>query len=91
MDINTPEKLNKENLSAADAFLAGTLWADFRRCLRAARPEPALPTDDPSTAAHKSFLRDGFEKCIDTIEALPYESGETEANPFARPATNPVD
>lgn len=78
--------LHKDNTPLAAGFIHGPTWLDIKRCLIDRQPPAAEVTDDPNVAAAKSHQRSGFEKCIQAIEALPFENPGEASNPFDRPA-----
>lgn len=83
---NQPPYLQKANVEPAGNLVNGALWLDIKRCLMERGPESLLVTDTPDVAAAKAHQRQGYEKCIKEIEALPYDAPAQPDNPFQRPA-----
>ena len=86
--MSTPQFLQKDNIQAAGSFVSGVLWQDFKRALMERRPEAATTSDSADTAAAKGHQRTGYEKCIEAIEALPFDAPDAPVNPFERPAVS---
>lgn len=84
--MSQPSFLQKDNLGPAGNFVNNALWHDFKRCLMERRPAAAETSDDPSTAASKGHVRNGWEKCIEEIEKLPFDLPPVPENPLDRPA-----
>ncbi len=86
------DKLRKENAEPAASFVVSPIWSDIRRVMMLRRPAAPAPEDLPHVAAAKGLRRAAFEKALDAIEKLPFETVEEQADPFDRPAiTNTED
>lgn len=83
---STSPYIQKENVTAAASHVNGALWADFKRCLMQRRPAAPDINDTAEVSAAKGHQRTGFEKCIEEIEALPFETPQEIVNPMDRPA-----
>lgn len=84
--------LAKTSLKPVSDFINSPAWTDLKRCLQARKQASANVNDDPHTAAHKGFKRDGWDEAVEMIEKLPFEvEPAPPQSPFQRPALDPHD
>lgn len=83
--------LEKENMAEAAKFVNGPLWMDYKKALHDRKPAPPTPEETGETAAHRAFLRRGYEMAVEDIEKLCREIKPTDHSAIPDSLLDPRD